>query len=111
MASLQSFIKATEQLDGVQQLAVVAPNGTVTYRGTGNNSLGDYVSFLVMTTKQLTPHIGFTGPYHFIAEESSGGRILMLQGEAMSIGVYLNAHVAPTDIIDEIEATIDQVTI
>ncbi len=111
MSSLQNFIKATEQLDGVQQLVVVAPNGTVAYRGNGNNRLGDYIAFLVMTTEQLKPHIGFTGPYHLIAEESTGGRILTLLGETITVGIYLDAHATPADIIEEVESTIDQVTI
>ncbi len=112
MLSMQQFTQTTEKLTGVKQLVVVSHEGNVAYRGNNQNiRLGDYIAYIVITAEQLKPHLGFTGPYHLIMEQSDGERILTILGDQIIVGICLDAHVAPTTIIDELAPLIDQVII
>jgi len=112
MSTLQTFQDKAEKLTGVQQLVMVARDGTVlSTHGNKYRSLGDYVGYIAVTIVQLKPYLHFTGPYHLIMEQSSGDRIVTLLGKQVLAGIYLDAHVSPATVLEELAPIIDQVTI
>lgn len=112
MSTLQEFKSEVEGLTGVQQLVIVARDGTVLlHSGDRSNRLGDYIAYVAVTAEQLKPYLGFTGPHHLIMEQTSGDRILTLLGEQVIIGVDLNAQVSPAIILEQLVPLVDQITI
>lgn len=112
MISLQEFKSKIEDLTGIQKLVIVARDGTVLFHS-GNSSphLGNYVAYVAVTSEQLKPYLGFTGPYHLIMEQTSGDRILTMLGEQIIVGIDLDSHVSPTIILDRLSHLVDQITI
>jgi len=112
MPTLQEFKAIIDELTGIQKLAIVARDGTVLlHSGEQSRSLGDYAAYVAVTAEQLKPYLGFTGPYHLIMEQVSGDRILTILGEQIIVGVDLDSHIPPANIIDQLAPLIDQITI
>jgi hypothetical protein len=112
MSTLQDFKNKTDQLAGIQRFVVVARDGTLLlHSGQQNNRLGDYIAYIAITAEQLRPHLGFTGPYHMIMEQSSGSRIVALLGQQIIVGIDLDANISPAIVIDQLTPVVDQITL
>ena len=112
MSTLQEFKNLTDTLTGIQRLVVVTRDGTLLlHDGELSNYLGNYVAYVAIMAEQLRPHLGFTGPYHLIMEQTSGDRILTVLGNQIIIGVDLSATVSPAIILEKLNPLIDQITI
>ncbi len=92
-------------------MVAVTRDGTIlTKNGNRNDRLGDYIAYVVVTSEQIRPYLGFTGPYHMIMEQTSGDRILALLGEQVIVGMDLDAHVSPSIIIDRLGPVVSQLS-
>ncbi|SDZ81597.1 hypothetical protein SAMN05660420_00450 [Desulfuromusa kysingii] len=112
MATLQEFKKQSDNMTGIQELVIVARDGTVLLQSGGQSKyLGDYVAYVAVMAEQLRPHLGFTGPYHLIMEQTSGERILTLLGEQIIVGFDLSSNVSPAKILEQFGPLVDQITI
>ena len=112
MATLNELKKQIESVTGIRQLVVVTRDGTLLLQsGNKNKRLGDYVAYIAITSEQLKPYLGFTGPYHMVMEQSSGDRILTLPAKQVVIGLNLDSHVSPTMVVDQLSHLVDQIRI
>ncbi len=112
MSTLQDFKNKIDQLTGIQRSVMVARDGTLLlHSGRQNNRLGDYIAYIAITAEQLRPHLGFTGPYHMIMEQSSGSRIVVLLGQQIVVGIEIDTNVPPAIIIEQLSPMVDQITL
>lgn len=109
MAPLQKLFEEIDRQTGIKGIVMTTCDGRmIEQRGTGGKDLGTYIAYAALTAEQIKPHLGFNGPYHLIMEPSTAGRLVIVPGKQVIIGLELDMLTSPATVLDKIGPLVAQ---
>ncbi len=110
MADLPEVVQTIQSIPGILRVIVIDQRGIIRAQAgeKDEKKLADYISFISVTSAQVRNYINISVPNSARVVLSSGQTLLILFGEALSVGVLLAEGMEYLNIIEKFASEINE---
>ncbi len=111
MSTIQKLTDTIDEIPNIREMVITTRDGRILHqKGDQCKALGNYIAYAALTSEQIKPYLGFSGPYHLIMEQTSKDKILIMLNENIIVGLDLNSQSSPAPILDKLNPLVAQIT-
>lgn len=94
---------------GANKIIIISRDGSiVAQKNTDNKLFGTFTAYVAIAGEQFKKNMGFHGPKHIILTQSTGGKLLVIPGPNIVVGIEVSSSVAPEVLAEKIRPAISR---